>query len=562
MTWDNGTQSGEFTYDDLGRKLTETVNYGTFSLSHAYTYTASGMIASFTGPDGTTISYDYDNGGRLAGITLPGAGQAGFSYDGSAWNSPIAATLPGGTRRDFTYDPLMRADTITASDPGGNPVMTRGYTYNTAGSIITKATEHGDYTYSYDTMDRLTSAVNPTLPDESYSYDSLDNRITDDKVTGPITYNADNQLESYGTTSYDYDNNGNLTGKTSGTYVTSFFYNIEDRLEKVENSTGDTVATYGYDPFGRRLWKETSGTRTYFHYSNQGLVGEYNAQGEEIKAYGYKPGTHWTTDPLFMRMGTDYYWYQNDANGTPQKLIASNGLVVYEGRYDSFGNCEVVNSGVTNHLRFAGQYFDQETGLHYNLQRYYDPQTGRYLRIDPLGDGLNLYAYCFNNPNGWIDPLGLCAINNYFNALMESWKERPLSVRILEALYDPDRNEWLMNSIHDYYEKRDTFRRMSEYGQWYVDQSDLEDLPSVFAMTPVPLVAAPLIAYGSPIVSSLYTNAMVTAGPMAFGPLTNQKTIDFASAIVPGTPPAPNIYGYLGNELGEILGFPGGDDNE
>ena len=185
VTWDNGTQSGEFTYDDLGRKLTETVNYGTFSLSHAYTYTASGMIASFTGPDGTTISYDYDNGGRLAGITLPGAGQAGFSYDGSAWNSPIAATLPGGTRRDFTYDPLMRADTITASDPGGNPVMTRGYTYNTAGSIITKATEHGDYTYSYDTMDRLTSAVNPTLPDESYSYDSLDNRIADDKVTGP-----------------------------------------------------------------------------------------------------------------------------------------------------------------------------------------------------------------------------------------------------------------------------------------------------------------------------------------------------------------------------------------
>jgi RHS repeat-associated protein len=57
----------------------------------------------------------------------------------------------------------------------------------------------------------------------------------------------------------------------------------------------------------------------------------------------------------------------------------------------------------------AGQYLDVETGLHYNWNRYYDPALGRYLRVDPLGDGLNLYAYCFNNPNRLIDPRGLCS---------------------------------------------------------------------------------------------------------------------------------------------------------
>ena len=412
LTWNNGTESAQYTYDDLGRKLTETVNYGSFSLSHAYTYTASGEIKTFTGPNGTPLTYDYDTGGHLAGITIPGVGQTGFSYNSTAWNSPTAMVLPGGARQDYTYDPLMRLDTITASDPGANPVMTRGYTYDPQGNITTKATEHGDYTYTYDTMDRLATAINPTLSDESYTYDNLGNRITDVKVQSPITYNADNQLESYGSTSYDYDANGNMARKTSGSEATSFFYNIEDRLEKVENSSGDTVATYGYDPFGRRLWKQVSGTRTYYHYSNEGLIGEYNAQGDELKAYGYKPGSQWTTDPLFMKTGTDYYWYQNDANGTPQKLIASNGLVVWEGRYDSFGNCQVINNGITNNLRFAGQYYDAETGLHYNLNRYYDPQTGRYLRVDPLGDGLNLYVYCFSNPNGWIDPLGLCAAPN------------------------------------------------------------------------------------------------------------------------------------------------------
>ncbi len=211
-------------------------------------------------------------------------------------------------------------------------------------------------------MDRLATAINPTLPDESYTYDNLGNRITDVKIQGPITYNADNQLESYGSTGYDYDDNGNMARKTSGSETTSFFYNIEDRLEKVENSAGDTVATYGYDPFGRRLWKQVFGTKTYFHYSNEGLIGEYNAQGNELKTYGYKPGSQWTTDPLFMKIGADYYWYQNDANGTPQKLIASNGLVVWEGRYDAFGNCQVVNNGITNNLRFAGQYFGAEPG--------------------------------------------------------------------------------------------------------------------------------------------------------------------------------------------------------
>jgi RHS repeat-associated protein len=85
--------------------------------------------------------------------------------------------------------------------------------------------------------------------------------------------------------------------------------------------------------------------------------------------------------------------------------------VVWSATYDSFGNAGIGIQGITNNLRFPGQYYDSETGLHYNLNRYYDPSTGRYLRTDPYGQGLNLYAYCFNNPLTLIDPRGLCIVN-------------------------------------------------------------------------------------------------------------------------------------------------------
>jgi RHS repeat-associated protein len=115
------------------------------------------------------------------------------------------------------------------------------------------------------------------------------------------------------------------------------------------------------------------------------------------------------TAPLLQKVGSIYYWYQNDHLGTPQKLIGTNGLVVWSATYDSFGNVQIGVEDTTSNLRFPGQYYDPETGLHYNWNRYYDPGIGRYLRTDPFGAGLKLYVYCFNNPHYWIDPLGLCA---------------------------------------------------------------------------------------------------------------------------------------------------------
>jgi RHS repeat-associated protein len=109
-------------------------------------------------------------------------------------------------------------------------------------------------------------------------------------------------------------------------------------------------------------------------------------------------------------VGGQYYFYQNDHLGTPQKLTAVNGADVWSAKYSSFGEALIdLSSTVINNLRFPGQYFDNETGLYFNYHRYYDPRTGRYLKVDPIGfkGGLNLYNYAGNNPSNMIDSFGL-----------------------------------------------------------------------------------------------------------------------------------------------------------
>ena len=120
-----------------------------------------------------------------------------------------------------------------------------------------------------------------------------------------------------------------------------------------------------------------------------------------------------------MCNGSGLYWYHNDHFGPPQRMTAADsGAVAWSAGYAAFGQATIDPlSTIDNNLRFPGQYYDAESGLHYNYNRYYNPDTGRYLTTDPFKDGLNLYLYAFGNPINLYDPLGLASICDLHNAL-------------------------------------------------------------------------------------------------------------------------------------------------
>ncbi|WP_230203452.1 RHS repeat domain-containing protein, partial [Pseudomonas syringae] len=220
-----------------------------------------------------------------------------------------------------------------------------------------------------------------------------------------------NRLLMQGDRHYDYDAYGNQTRERRGTgqrLVTEYRYDCQHRLIGVSLPGGST-ASYKYDAFGRRIEKTVDGHTTEFLWQGERLIAE--SADNRYRSYIYEPGTF---RPLAMLDGEGPlkaapFYYQLDHLGTPQELTDYSGEIMWSAKYRAYGNLATLDiAEIDNPLRFQGQYFDAETGLHYNRHRYYNPGTGRFLTPDPikLAGGLNNYQYV-PNPTGWVDPLGL-----------------------------------------------------------------------------------------------------------------------------------------------------------
>ncbi len=408
MTDPSGSMT--FGYDARGRLVEKTSVINSLPYSVLRSYTPGGRISSTTSPTGRSIDYDRTTcackvdavSTAYNGTTLPLANNLSYRPYGIAKGMNTGA---GGTVNN-TFDQSGR---LTVANPGSDKERT--YTYDNIGnltSVSAPTTPWYNRTYTYDALNRLDHAEGP-YGTMDYTYDNVGNRLT--KVAGgqteTYTYitgtNKLSEITGTDTLSYTHDANGNITGIGNKTLT----YNQNNRLIKVEEN-GTTLGEYTYNGLGQRIIKEVDGVTTVFHYDfNGNIIGESGSDGVFTVEYLYRgKGRSAMVDVASGEM----YYFGNDQLGTPQILTDATNTVVWEGYNKPFGDADVnPNSSVVNNFRFLGQYFDEETGFHYNYHRYYEPRTGRFLTPDPIGlyGGINLFLYAENNPVNLVDPEGL-----------------------------------------------------------------------------------------------------------------------------------------------------------
>ena len=443
--------SASYTRDAQGRSTQSDIIYGkvdgsgTFSFQIGQGFDQDGQLASHTYPDGSKGSYAYSQG-RLTQITLPNGSQ--ISYGNYQWQVPTQIQGPNSIKT-VTVDALQRPLRIEVKNDSSQTLASRAYLYDAAGNITQIDGDIGRTQYGYDQIDRLTQ-VSPDqalqargLPTEQYNYDLVGNRTSSAHQPGAWTYNQDNQLTQYPRTTpfsaaapidtqVSYTPQGHTQKETSGEGAKSYTYNAAERLIKYANTLKDQAspsveASYRYDPFGRRISKSVSeGTSTkiiYFQFSDAGLMAEADKDGKLQRAYGFNPTATqqglWSTDPIWQAnvsngsltdANTGYHYIHTDHLGTPIVATGKDGSITWKAVTEAFGATGALPESVIQmNLRFPGQYFDSEMETHYNFNRDYRSNLGRYIQSDPIGlrGGQNLFAYVNAKPLVKVDPEGL-----------------------------------------------------------------------------------------------------------------------------------------------------------
>ncbi|MFU2330254.1 RHS repeat-associated core domain-containing protein, partial [Pseudomonas sp. NFX98] len=392
----------EFEYDVHDRLITEHQGWGTLR----YGYDVSGQLKHLRLPDNSRLEYHRADGGALTAIDLNGSRLTGHHFEFGREKSRQQGLL----HSDYAYDDQGRLQ-AHAVRQNQRPLYRRDYAYSANGNLAQISdTRHGPRRYQYDPLDRLTGVRHGReQAPENFTHDPAGNLLIHDRP-GPWQLKG-NRLRRHADRHYDYDAYGNLIRERRGHDITAYTYDSQHRLTGLTLPDGRT-ASYRYDAFGRRINKTVDGHCTQFFWQGDQLVAE--SSPSHYRSYLYEPGSF---RPLAMLDGKGPkkacpFYYQLDHLGTPQELTDYGGEIVWSANYTAYGKVSQITHGggeqLEQPLRFQGQYFDAESGLHYNRHRYYHPDIGRYLTPDPvkLAGGLNSYRYT-PNPAGWVDPLGL-----------------------------------------------------------------------------------------------------------------------------------------------------------
>ena len=462
----NQHSSVELAYDELDRLIGETTVHNGQSATVGYQYDPLGNRIRTILPDGRPIDYLYYGSGHLHQISLDGEVITDIERD--KLHREIQRTQ-GSISSLYDYDPMGRlksqrtvwssAQTLHGKqNPLAGGAVNRRYAYDKAGNLIQSADQRsGVLNYVYDKIGRIQEARNSQSGrSETFAFDPAHNILDiptstpspvgegwgEGKTTAPISDDpktqgrlklpahpnpvSGNRLKSYNGIEYTYDALGNLIYRQLPNGENQYYqYDLENQLVRAEikKPAGNTeIWTYAYDPFGRRLskerqdklaWTSTDPKRTHFVWDGSRLLQEYTYKGSYTYIYTDQDSYEPLAQVFHNNQDETQYlaYFHNDQVGIPREMTDIHGNLLWYGEYTAWGRLkkdERVYRNAHQPFRLQNQYYDEETGLHYNLMRYYEPEAGRFVNQDPIGlaGGNNLYWFA-PNIQSWADFLGL-----------------------------------------------------------------------------------------------------------------------------------------------------------
>ena len=409
-------KSYEYIYDAYGN-LKEKRSNGKRLVS--YTHDRAGQITEIRDPEGVCTRYEYDILGRRSRIYNNDGLEVRYGYD--ALNRIRHIRYGNGVETAYTYDGDGNICTLETK-AGENVLLSFAYRYDgngnrtaktgmqagvTLGGITSEITAGNnalDLSYAYDVRGQLLEERrNGTSV--CYAYDKAGNRIRKTDAQGEIRYlyNEKNQLveeeSPVDRKQFSYDRQGGIIEEKNLAGIRLFSYNSRHQHTRVETETG-SVQENRYDAEGLRFELLENGRRTSFVYHDGELLQE---EGREEQKTSYHLGAGMEA----FRRGQELSYYHRDEQLSTTFIIGGQGEIRNSYQYDAFGMSLGTTEKLNNRIRYTGQQYDDVTGQYYLRARYYNPVAGRFMQEDVYqGDGLNLYAYCGNNPVVYDDPSG------------------------------------------------------------------------------------------------------------------------------------------------------------
>ena len=381
--------------DEMGRIIGKSASGRTLL---ALTYDKNGNKISQTDVTGKTTQYTYSSLDLLEKVWDDGRELAAYEYNA---DGTIQKEQRGPLHKEYWYDQDKNVTGIRIHS-GEELLVDNQYLYDGNGNRTQKRQLGGETLYHYDPLNQLKKVEYPSDIEELF-YDRAGNRTRRiaKGVEERYQYDPRNRLTAYTkngvTTPFQYDNAGNLLVDDKAQYS----YDAFNRTTKVETFDGN-IQLNRYDAEGLRYEMEENGNLVQFIFNQEReVVTEEDSTGI----------TRLIRDTELIARSTDtartYYHYASDEMGSTTHIVDEAGAVQNWYEYDAWGNITAKQEAIPNRYTYYGQQLDPITQQYYLRARFYNPVIGRFTQEDAYrGDGLNLYAYCANNPVFYTDPSG------------------------------------------------------------------------------------------------------------------------------------------------------------